>query len=66
MFEIGEIITLSNLTPHSKVLDVGSGTGHHVALLAEHHIPVIGLEKSQSMINYSKKTHSWIYPLEII
>ena len=23
------IITLSNLTPHSKVLDIGSGTGHH-------------------------------------
>ena len=57
MFEIGEIITLSNLTSHSKVLDIGSGTGHHVALLAEHHIPVIGLENSQSMINYSKKTY---------
>jgi len=57
IFEIGEIITLSNLTSHSKVLDIGSGTGHHVALLAEHHIPVIGLENSQSMINYSKKTY---------
>ncbi|MHA2082131.1 MAG: class I SAM-dependent methyltransferase [Candidatus Thorarchaeota archaeon] len=57
IFEIGEIITLSNLTSHSKVLDIGSGTGHHVALLAEHHIPVIGLDSSRSMINYSKKTY---------
>ena len=57
VFEIGEIITLSNLTSHSKVLDIGSGTGHHVALLAEHHIPVIGLDSSRSMINYSKKTY---------
>ena len=57
LYEIGEIITLSNLTEHSKVLDIGSGTGHHVALLAEHHIPVIGLDSSQAMINYSKKTY---------
>ena len=57
LFEIGEIITLSNLTEHSKVLDIGSGTGHHVAMLADHHIPVIGLDSSQAMINYSRKTY---------
>lgn len=57
LFEIGEIITLSNLSEHSKVLDIGSGTGHHVASLAEHNIPVIGLDSSQAMIDYSKKTY---------
>ena len=56
IFEIGEIITLSNMSPHSKVLDVGSGTGHHVAILAEHNIPVIGLDRSRSMVNYAKTT----------
>lgn len=57
LFEIGEIITISNLSEHSKVLDIGAGTGHHVALLAEHNIPVIGLDSSQAMINYAKKTY---------
>lgn len=56
-FEIGEIITLSNLTQYSKVLDIGSGTGHHVSILSEHNIPVIGLDKSNAMINYAKKTY---------
>ena len=57
LFEIGEIITISNLSEHSKVLDIGAGTGHHVALLAEHNIPVIGLDSSQAMINYAKNTY---------
>ena len=56
-FEIQEIMALSDLTTHSKVLDIGSGTGHHVALLAEHNIPVIGLDNSRFMIDYSKKTY---------
>jgi len=57
IYEIGEIITLSNLSERSKVLDIGAGTGHHVAALAEHNIPVIGLDSSQAMINYAKSTY---------
>ena len=56
-FEIKEIMELTDLNSSSKVLDIGSGTGHHVALLAEKNIPVIGLDTSQAMIDYSKKTY---------
>ena len=57
IFEIGEIITLTSMSTRSKVLDIGSGTGHHVAMLAEYNIPVIGLDTSRSMINYAKTTY---------
>lgn len=57
LFEIGEIITMSNLTQYSKVLDIGSGTGHHVAMLSEHNIPAIGLDSSNAMVEYAKKTY---------
>ena len=60
VFEIGEIINISNLSEHSKVLDIGAGTGHHVALLAEKNIPVIGLDNSQSMVDYAKKTYPFL------
>ena len=56
-FEIGEIITLANMSTHSKVLDIGSGTGHHVAMLSEYNIPVIGLDSSRAMVNYAKATY---------
>ena len=57
LFEISEIIKLSNMTRNSKVLDVGSGTGHHVSAIAENDINVIGLDSSTAMVNYSKNTY---------
>ena len=57
IFELGEIITLTDMSTRSKVLDIGSGTGHHVAMLNEYDIPVIGMDNSRSMINYAKKTY---------
>jgi SAM-dependent methyltransferase len=42
-----------------KILDLGSGTGHHVDLLNQYSYDTVGLDKSQHMINISKKN----YPL---
>ena len=39
----------------SKILDVGSGTGHHVAQLAENSLDVTGIDISPSMVNKAKE-----------
>lgn len=57
VFEMEEITTLTDLSRHSKVLDIGSGTGHHVALLAEHGIPVVGMDSSKAMVAYAERTY---------
>ena len=57
-FEIGNIIQASNLTTESRILDIGSGTGHHLFSFSELDIPGIGLDSSEAMVQYSKS----IYP----
>jgi SAM-dependent methyltransferase len=55
-YEIGEIINKTNVTSQSVILDIGSGTGHHVAKLNEQGFTsVIGVDKSQSMVDKSKE-----------
>ena len=53
-YEISQII--SNTTPshESVVLDIGCGTGHHVGLLEEKGINVIGIDKSENMVQQAK------------
>ena len=53
-YEIGAIKnkTLPNST--SVILDVGSGTGHHVDKLAQYDLNVIGIDNSPSMIAKAK------------
>ena len=47
-FEIGEIINATKPTETSIILDIGSGTGHHVNLLKEKGINnVIGIDNSE-------------------
>jgi len=53
-YEVGQILNKTTPTTESIILDVGSGTGHHVALLAEKGFNVIGLDKSQEMIKKAK------------
>jgi 2-polyprenyl-3-methyl-5-hydroxy-6-metoxy-1,4-benzoquinol methylase len=53
-FEVKEIIRMTQPDKGSYVLDVGSGTGHHVELLRKRGIRSIGVDKSRSMVNYSK------------
>lgn len=51
----------STLTSHSNVLDVGSGTGHHVNELRQKGVDAIGLDLSSDMILRSKQTYHHVY-----
>uniref|UniRef100_A0A6C0IF93 Methyltransferase domain-containing protein n=1 Tax=viral metagenome TaxID=1070528 RepID=A0A6C0IF93_9ZZZZ len=54
-YEIGQIINTTSPSNNSKILDVGSGTGHHVAELAENNLDVIGIDISPSMVQKAKE-----------
>lgn len=54
-YEIGEIVNKTNPSSKSKVLDVGSGTGHHVAELNAKGIDVTGLDISEAMVKKAKE-----------
>ena len=57
-FEIGEFKNRTAPDEQSNVLDIGSGTGHHVSsLVANGFNKVIGIDKSRAMIEYSKKMY---------
>ena len=56
-FEIGAIVNNTNPSEHSRILDIGSGTGHHVGKLTEKGLDVVGLDISQSMISQAKKMY---------
>jgi SAM-dependent methyltransferase len=56
-FEIGEIKNHTMLTRESLVLDIGSGTGHHVNGLIANGINAIGVDKSAAMVAQAKKTY---------
>jgi SAM-dependent methyltransferase len=56
-FEIGEIINLTTPNTESIILDIGCGTGHHVALLDEKGFNATGLDISSSMIKKAKENY---------
>jgi len=56
-FEVGNLIQQTNPTEKSIVLDVGSGTGHHVSSYKSHGIDSIGVDISPSMIKESKTNY---------
>ena len=56
-YETGAIISETSPSTHSRILDVGCGTGHHVAKLTASDLDVIGLDISPSMINQAKTTY---------
>lgn len=56
-YEIGEIINSTNASEKSIILDVGCGTGHHVGLLGEQNLNVLGVDISSSMIETAKKNY---------
>lgn len=43
------------ISKHSYILDIGSGTGHHVDELNKKGINTIGIDQSTAMVHYSKK-----------
>jgi len=54
-YEIGEIVNKTGPTTQSVILDIGSGTGHHVSKLNEQGYKTIGMDLSPSMIKKSKE-----------
>jgi SAM-dependent methyltransferase len=57
-YEIGEIINKTGANETSVVLDIGSGTGHHVAKLSEEGVKnVIGMDISPAMIKEAKSKY---------
>lgn len=49
-YEISQIVGKTNPTSESVILDVGSGTGHHVAKLSDKGLNVVGLDISPAMV----------------
>jgi len=49
-FEIGKIINLEKKTEHTKILDIGCGTGYHVDQLRKKSYDIVGLDQSKAMI----------------
>ena len=56
-FEVGELTRLIKPTERSRVLDIGSGNGHHVKLLQKAGFNVQGVDKSEAMISYAKNKY---------
>lgn len=56
-YEIGKWITHTKPTEQSVVLDIGSGTGHHVSSLKAHGYNAIGIDISPSMVKKAKETY---------
>lgn len=57
-FELGEIMSLTKMEPKiSSVLDIGSGKGHHTAILQNQGYNTTGLDISPSMIKSAKKKY---------
>lgn len=56
-YEIGEIINSTSPTSESVILDVGSGTGHHVGRIAKAGYEAIGLDLSKQMIAEAKENY---------
>jgi len=55
-YEIGQIINKTEPTSESRILDIGSGIGHHVSKLEEQGYHAIGLDASESMVKKAKET----------
>ena len=56
-YEVGEIIRITGPTQRSLILDIGSGTGDHVAAFAAKKINAMGLDTSSAMIAEAKKKY---------
>lgn len=49
-YEVTQIVNKTNPTSESLILDIGSGTGHHVAKLSNKGLNVVGLDISPAMV----------------
>lgn len=56
-FEIGEIINTTRPTSESRILDIGSGTGHHVSNFKANGFAAVGVDISSAMVNKAKENY---------
>ena len=56
-YEVGEIMNKTSASSQSKILDIGCGTGHHVAELSGRSIDILGIDISPSMIKKAKENY---------
>lgn len=56
-YEIGKLIDHTEPNDASVVLDIGSGTGHHVSSLNAHGYQAVGIDISPSMVKKAKETY---------
>lgn len=56
-YEIGQIIDKTQVTNDSRILDIGSGSGHHTGNLEERGFNIIGIDNSQAMIKKAKENY---------
>lgn len=56
-FEVGQIVKNTKPNENSRMLDVGSGTGHHVNLFTAKGFDCIGVDKSSAMIKKSQELY---------
>lgn len=56
-YEVDNIIRTTIPTTDSVILDVGCGTGHHVAALSERNLDVKGIDISSAMIDRAQKNY---------
>ena len=54
-YEIGEIVNRTAPSDQSIILDLGSGTGHHLKEFKQRGFKCQGIDKSQSMVRVSKE-----------
>jgi len=54
-YEVGEIINKTQPSSKSRILDIGCGTGHHVAGLGSKGLDILGIDLSPAMIKKAKE-----------
>ena len=57
-YEVGSLIKHAKIVSgNSYILDIGSGTGHHVSSLKAHGFDAIGIDIAPSMVKKAKETY---------
>jgi len=56
-FEIGEIINSTRPSEASRILDIGSGTGHHVSNFVSNGFNTVGVDISPEMVKKAKENY---------
>jgi len=56
-YEIGSIINSTKPTSHSILLDIGSGTGHHLNLFKDSFSEMVGLDISPDMVKLAQQNY---------